>query len=242
MADIESILSMLHAFKLDHLDIPCLTQSAADFDEIRSIYAHPEIVPLAIIRPATLEDVQSVVRFLSSNGIEFTIRAGGHDMHGRSMKQDAIVLDMRLIKNVTINPPPDQDVATATVGGGILIGNLISRLQSHGYVTPVGSVPSVGYVGWAMYGGYGGYSAHFGLGVDQFVGARIVNVHGELIEADTELLKGIRGAGGAFGVIVEMTVRIYKVHRVCAPNIPSPRGFQLAQWLDPCWYDYVSIG
>lgn len=199
MADIESILSMLHAFKLDHLDIPCLTQSAADFDEIRSIYAHPEIVPLAIIRPATLEDVQSVVRFLSSNGIEFTIRAGGHDMHGRSMKQDAIVLDMRLIKNVTINPPPDQDVATATVGGGILIGNLISRLQSHGYVTPVASVPSVGYVGWAMYGGYGGYSAHFGLGVDQFVGAMIVNVHGELIEADTASKGHLRRRGCVWG-------------------------------------------
>ncbi|KAL3464846.1 hypothetical protein BJX64DRAFT_275521 [Aspergillus heterothallicus] len=223
MTDYEATVFKLHQFKLQNLDIPCLTRTAADFDVVRSIYAHPEIIPLAILCPATIQEVQTVVAFLSSNRFEFTIRSGGHDMHGRSMKQDTIVVDMRQVNYVRIHTPSEpntaQGVATAIVGGGVLIGDLISHLQTQGYATPVGSVPSVGYVGWAMYGGYGAYSAQFGLGVDQIIGAKVVNARGDLIEADESLLTGIRGAGGAFGVIVEMTVKIYKMNKILAGMI-----------------------
>jgi FAD/FMN-containing dehydrogenase len=145
------------------------------------------------------------------------------------MRNDAVALDMRLLNSVRIHAIPDKknereegkDVSTATVGGGILIGDLIAALQAEGFATPVGSLPMVGYVGWAMYGGYGAYSAPLGLGVDQIVGAKLVNASGEVIEADPELLKGIRGAGGAFGVVLELTVKIYRVDRVCAAMILS---------------------
>ncbi|KAL2813861.1 hypothetical protein BJX63DRAFT_431721 [Aspergillus granulosus] len=223
MAKLEWTVRKIRDFVSQYPTITVLTQSSPEFSEVRSLYAHPEIIPLAIIRPATVQDVKTTVSFLATNRIEFTIRSGGHDMHGRSMKQDTVALDMRLINHVQIDSPSDEDseneVSTATVGGGILIGDLISRLQVHGFATPVGSVPAVGYVGWAMYGGYGAYSAQFGLGVDQIVGAKVVNASGELVEADEELLKGIRGAGGAFGVIVEITVRIYKVDKILAGMI-----------------------
>jgi FAD/FMN-containing dehydrogenase len=224
MAEKQLILDKLGVFSSQHPTIPCLTPPSPTFDEVRAIYAHPEITPLAIIRPTSIDDVTAAVSFLSSNEVPFTVRSGGHDMHGRSMRNDAVALDMRLLNSVCIHSIPDHEeeqekrVSTATVGGGILTGDLISALQAEGLATPVPSLPAVGYVGWALYGGYGAYSARFGLGADQIVGAKLVNASGEVIEADRELLKGIRGAGGAFGVVVELTARIYRVDRVYAPT------------------------
>ncbi len=76
----------------------------------------------------------------------------------------------------------------------------------------------MGYVGWATLGGYGPFSPNFGLGVDQIVAAKLVNHKGELIEADDELLKGLRGGGGIFGVVVEMTIKVYPLKEVRFPD------------------------
>jgi len=57
------------------------------------------------------------------------------------------------------------------------------------------------------------------LGVDQIIGAKIVDARGEIVKADEELLKAIKGGGGAFGVVVEVTVRVYKLDRVCSPSV-----------------------
>ncbi len=72
----------------------------------------------------------------------------------------------------------------------------------------------MGYVGWATLGGYGPFSTSHGLGVDQIVAAKVVNAKGELVEADAELLQGIRGGGGIFGVIVELTIKVYPLKEV----------------------------
>jgi FAD/FMN-containing dehydrogenase len=77
----------------------------------------------------------------------------------------------------------------------------------------------VGYVGWATLGGYGPFSTSHGLGVDQIVGAKIVNPKGELVDADEELLQGIRGGGGIFGVITELTIKVYPLKEVSKPII-----------------------
>ncbi|KAJ0424376.1 FAD-binding domain-containing protein [Aspergillus carlsbadensis] len=192
--------------------IQYIPPSSPDFDQLRTIYAHPEITPLAILRPTTEPALASTISFLARNQIDFTIRAGGHDMHGRSTKTDTVVVDLRLLNTVRVDPSS----STATIAGGALIRDVIATLQSAGYITPIGSIASVGYAGWAMYGGYGAYSSRFGLGVDQIVGARVVTVTGETITADKDLLKAIRGAGGAFGVLAEVTVKVYKLDRILA--------------------------
>lgn len=83
-----------------------------------------------------------------------------------------------------------------------------------------GSVSSVGYVGWSTKGGYGPFSSLYGLGVDQILGAKLVNYKGDLIEASEELLKKIRGAGHIFGVIVELTIKVFPLNEV---RISKPR-------------------
>lgn len=67
----------------------------------------------------------------------------------------------------------------------------------------------MGYVGWSTLGGYGPFSACHGLGVDQIIGAKVVNAKGEVVDADDEMLMAIRGAGGTLGIIVELTIKVY---------------------------------
>ncbi|KAL4881981.1 D-lactate dehydrogenase [Aspergillus karnatakaensis] len=207
-------MELLNAFAAQHPHIEYITPSSPTFNPLRQLFSHPEITPSVIIRPPSIPDVATVVSFLARTRIPFTVRAGGHDMHGRSTRNDTVVLDLRLINHVEI----DKESSTARVGGGTLISKLIPALQADGYVTPVGSISHVGYVGWAMYGGYGAYSARFGLGVDQIVGARVVTADGEVVDADQdgELLRGVKGAGGAFGVVVEVTTRVYKLEKILA--------------------------
>ncbi|KAL3470008.1 FAD-binding domain-containing protein [Aspergillus californicus] len=212
MTTTDSTLAKLAEFIGLHPDIQYVTSASPDFDTVRSIFAHPEVIPSAIIRPATAQQVGTVVSFLAENKVEFTIRSGGHDMHGRSMKTGTVAIDMRRIDHVSI----DKESSTARVGGGAIFGDVVPALEAEGLITPVGTISAVGYVGWAMYGGYGPYSSQFGLGVDQIVGARIVNARGEVVEADAELLKAIRGAGGAFGVIVEVTIKVYESGQILA--------------------------
>lgn len=68
--------------------------------------------------------------------------------------------------------------------------------------------------GWGQNGGYGPLTAQYGLGVDQWLEAKIVTPDGELKIANAvsnpDLFWAIRGGGGGtFGVVVESTWKAY---------------------------------
>ena len=52
------------------------------------------------------------------------------------------------------------------------------------------------------------------MGVDQILGAKIVDCEGRIVQADQSMLRAIRGGGGALGVIVEMTIKVYPLEKV----------------------------
>lgn len=84
-----------------------------------------------------------------------------------------------------------------------------------------GSTGTVGYVGWSTGGGYGLFLNLFGLGADQIVGAKLVDAKGDIVDVKDgdELIKGIRGAGAIFGVVVELTIKVYPLKQVgCDPE------------------------
>ncbi|KAE8168699.1 hypothetical protein BDV40DRAFT_3002 [Aspergillus tamarii] len=203
---VDSQLATLEAFLLGHPSIRYTAPSSSEFSTVCKVWnlARPD-TPLAVVHPQNTDDVRVLVQFAKSQGIEFTIRVGGHNMEGRALVDGALVIDLRALAGVNIA----EDRQSATVEGGILQGELGKKLWGEGLATPTGSIPCVGYVGWAMYGGYGPFSSHWGLGVDQILGATIVNHDGEIIQANEKLLRGIRGAGGVFGVIVDLTIKVY---------------------------------
>jgi hypothetical protein len=79
-----------------------------------------------------------------------------------------------------------------------------------------GSIAVIG--GWGQSGGYGPISAQYGLGVDQWLEAKVITADGELKVANAvsnpDLLWALRGGGGGtFGIVFEATIKAH-------PDVP----------------------
>ncbi|KAL2066151.1 hypothetical protein VTL71DRAFT_2222 [Oculimacula yallundae] len=198
------------------------TRSSPHFPTLKSVwnlkYAANE--PLALIRPTSATEVTTVVKYCVANHLPFAVRSGGHDLFGRSIVQDAIILDIRELNSVALA----EDEKTVTIGGGIQSGDLISFLDAKGLVTSCTLAGVVGWAGWAFGGGFGMFNNVYGLGVDQIVSVKVVTADGEVVEANAgdELLWGIKGAGGAFGVVTELKVKVYPLKKMLGGMILFP--------------------
>jgi FAD/FMN-containing dehydrogenase len=203
--------SAVDTFFQHHPKIPHVIPSSPGYAALRATFmVDNPAVPVAIAQPQTPEDVSSIVGFCVSHNIPFVVRSGGNNLFGKSQVHGALTIDMREIKYCHV----DDSRKSARIGGGILAGTLVESLSAAGVVTASGTVHFVGYVGWSTYGGYGPFSGRFGFGFEQILAAKVVTWKGEIIEADQELLRGIRGAGGSFGIIVELTIKVYPLTKV----------------------------
>jgi len=209
-----SSISRLVAFEEFLESYPGITYvkpTSPNYSSLRATYMLDyQQVPLAIVRPQTADDVAVLVSYATGNGIQFVIRSGGNNLFGLSCVQDALMVDMRDISYVKI----DETRSSAKIGGGVINVDLAAELSKEGLATAISSIPFIGYVGWSTYGGYGPFSANYGLGLDNIIGAKVVNWKGEVVDADQRMLRGIRGAGGFIGVIVEFDIKVYPLKSV----------------------------
>lgn len=165
--------------------------------------------PLAIVRPQNADQVAEVVLYAVRHNLPISVRGGGHELFGRSVVTGALTIDMRDIKYVNVLPGNQL----AQIGGGAITVDWAVALAKYGLVSPFSTVTSLG-LGWNMIGGYSLFSGHYGMGVDQIVGAKVVTWDGQVVEADADMLFGIRGAVGNFGVVVELTIKVYPLKTV----------------------------
>ncbi|KAL0932073.1 d-lactate dehydrogenase [Colletotrichum truncatum] len=173
-----------------------LRDGALGFDHIK---------PAAIAVPRNGSEVARVIRWVKNAGLGFTIRGGGNDFWARSIAQDAVVIDMRDINSVEVA----DDRQTAVIGGGILHRDLTIALDKVGLMTPAANTWIIGYTGWMSNGGYGPSTHLYGMGIEQVIGAELVNADGEQVVANEEMLEGIRGICGHLGVITSLTIKVY---------------------------------
>jgi FAD/FMN-containing dehydrogenase len=187
----------------------------AEFDSIQSSYTglHRAAQPAIITLPESEAHVAAIVKHCIAVDLDFVIRGGGHDCHGRYTVKDALSIDLRKLNSVTIAP----DRKTASVGGGTTLSRFLEILDEQQLHGPSGICGDVGYVGWCLIGGVGPWSTCYGIGSDQIVGAKVVNSCGELVQADEMLLKGLRGGGGCLAIVVELKVKVYPIKEVSWP-------------------------
>jgi FAD/FMN-containing dehydrogenase len=112
----------------------------------------------------------------------------------------------------------DPEAGVARSGGGATWLDFDAATQQHGLVTPGGVVGSTGVCGLTLGGGIGHLTAQHGLTCDNLVGAEIVLPDGALIRASADenpdLLWGLRGGGGNFGVATRLDLRLQPLERV----------------------------
>ncbi|KAF2219665.1 hypothetical protein BDZ85DRAFT_285083 [Elsinoe ampelina] len=198
--------------------IELLLPNSEHFESRRSNYSlNSRVQPAVIAIPKDATEVAALVGFAAQHSVEFTVRAGGHDIFSRQLVEGGLVIDIRELNHVSV----EKAAGKAVIGGGILFEKLIEVLDQHGCVTPTGNIETqaVGYTGWATTGGYGQMAAKYGLGMDHLLSAKIVNAAGLIVEADDDTIRDIRGACGNFGVVVEATIKIYPFNKILAGNI-----------------------
>ena len=110
------------------------------------------------------------------------------------------------------------DLRIAHAQGGSTWLDFDTASQAFGLVTPGGIVGSTGVCGLTLGGGIGHLTAQYGLTCDSLVGAELVTPDGTIVRAtfeeSPELLWGLRGGGGNFGVATQLDFRLYPLDAV----------------------------
>ena len=173
-----------------------------------------QATPMAIVRVADAGDVATTVAFARSNGIEIAVRAGGHSVAGHSSGDGVLVIDLRALRGVHIDPAG----GTVWAGAGLTAGELVTALAPHGLSVPFGDTGSVGIGGITLGGGIGYLVRKHGLTIDSLVAVEIVTASGEVLVASenehADLFWAIRGGGGNFGIVTRFRYQAHPVDMV----------------------------
>jgi FAD/FMN-containing dehydrogenase len=184
----------------------------ADFDELRACFnGMIDRRPFAIARVTDEADVIAALAFVREHGLPLAVRSGGHSAPGHGVCDDGLVIDVRELRGVSVDP----EARTASCGSGVDWGELDAATQAHGLAVTGGRVSTTGVCGLAIGSGSGWLERLMGLTSDNLIGLRLVTADGRVVNAteteNPELLWASRGGGGNFGVITEMTFRLIPV-------------------------------
>lgn len=192
-----------------------ITADDAEYDEARTpFYGGFDRRPLAIVRPTDAAEVAHIVTLARDSGVELAIRSGGHSMAGHSLSDGGIVLDLKNIRELEIDPV----ARTAWAEAGLTAGEYTAAAAEYGLATGFGDTGSVGIGGITLGGGIGYLVRKYGLTIDSLLAAEIVTADGECLYVDADnhpdLFWAIRGGGGNFGVVTRFKFRLHPVDRV----------------------------
>ncbi len=167
--------------------------------------------PALIARCTGVDDVRTAVRFGRDSGLTVAVRGGGHSFPGLSTVDGGLVIDLRPMNGVRVDP----DARVAGVQAGALLGEVDRATQERGLVVPSGIVSHTGVAGLTLGGGIGWVMRRYGLTVDSLESADLVTADGEVVRAsedeNAELFWGLRGGGGNFGVVTDFRFRLHPV-------------------------------
>ena len=193
------------------------------FDEARSTFNGTiDRRPSAIIRPDTTADVVAAVRWARESGLSIAVRGGGHSVAGHATADDALVIDLRRMRQVVVDP----DRRRAKVGGGALWEDVDGATTAHGLAMPGGTFVDTGVGGLALGGGLGFLMGTGGLTCDNLVRATVVTADGSIViageDGDPDLLWALRGGGGNFGIVTEFDFTLRPVGKLWAGDLIVP--------------------
>src|SRR5437016_4083330 len=200
-----------------------LRPDQSGYDEVRRV--HNGMIDR---RPALIAgclgnaDIVDAVNFARTHGLELAVRGGGHNVAGRAVCDDGLMLDMSLMKGIHVDPVR----RTGRAQGGVTWREFNRETQAHGLATTGGVISTTGIAGLTLGGGLGWLMAKHGLAMDNLVSAEVVTASGDILrtskDENADLFWGLQGGGGNFGAVSWLEYRLHPVGTVTSGLIAHP--------------------
>ena len=154
------------------------------YDEVRLLFNGMHLIwrPRLICLPRDVAELRGGDPYRPEAGLVTAVRGGGHNVAGYASVEDGLVIDLRLIGSVTVDPGE----RTAAVGGGATWsaggpGEHRLRAGHHGR-----HFDTTGVGGLTLGGGLGHLMGRYGLTCDNVLSYQLVTAAGEVVEVDAE--------------------------------------------------------
>ncbi|MFT7533002.1 MAG: FAD/FMN-containing dehydrogenase, partial [Gammaproteobacteria bacterium] len=167
--------------------------------------------PALIARCLGNADVKDSLAFAIDQNLEIAVCGGGHNVAGRAVCDDGIMIDLGLMKGTWVDPVQKR----MRVQAGVTWGEFNRASQLHGLATTGGAVSSTGVAGLTLGGGFGFLMGKYGYTIDNLKSVEMVSAQGEILlassEENPELFWGLRGGGGNFGIVTSFEFALHEV-------------------------------
>jgi FAD/FMN-containing dehydrogenase len=182
------------------------------YDEARRVFnAGIDRRPALIARCTGVADVMAALALAREQGLDVSVRGGGHSVAGHAIVDGGVVIDMRPMNRVRVDP----ERRTAWVGGGANWGELDRETQAFGLAVTGGRLADTGVGGLTLGGGSGWIERKCGFTVDSLISAEVVTADGRLVMAsadrNADLFWALKGGGGNFGVVTGFEFELHEV-------------------------------
>jgi FAD/FMN-containing dehydrogenase len=202
---------------------PVLAPGDPGYDEARRVHnglidKHPGV----IARCLHTADVADAVNFGTSEGLEISVRGGGHSVAGKAVTEGGLMIDLSLMRGIHVDPVR----SAARAQPGVTVGELDRATAAFGLATPSGVVSSTGIAGLTLGGGIAWLMGKHGMAIDNLLSAEVVLASGEVVTAsevtDPDLFWALRGGGGNFGVVTSFEYRTHPLAGVLGGPVLHP--------------------
>lgn len=170
--------------------------------------------PELVVRPRSADQVVDAVRRARTLNLPLTVRAGGHSLAAASTVSAGLLLDLRRMHTIEVDPTTH----VVRIGGGACWGRVAQALAPHGLGLTAGDTAGVGVGGLTLGGGIGWMVRRHGLAIDSLVGVQLVTPDGQLLEVSAhqhpDLFWAVRGGGPGLGVVTRFDFVAHEVRDV----------------------------
>jgi FAD/FMN-containing dehydrogenase len=200
-----------------------LDPSHPGYEEARRIHnAMIDRRPALIAQCRNTADIVDAVHFARREGLEISVRGGGHNVAGRAVIDGALMIDLSPMRGIHV----DRDAMTLRAQGGCLWAELNREAALHGLATTGGAISHTGVSGLTLGGGLGWLMAKHGLAADNVLAVELVTAEGRVLDvtagSDPDLFWALRGGGGNFGIAASIKFRLHPMPTVTGGLIGHP--------------------
>lgn len=189
-----------------------LRDGDAGYEQARKVWnGQIDRRPALIARCQSVDDVRAAVRFGVRNQMVLAVRGGGHSAQGFGTWDDALVIDLSPMKEISVDP----SARTVRAQPGLTWGEFDAATQEHGLAVTGGRFSTTGIAGLTLGSGSGWLERRCGLTADNLISAEVVTADGDVLtvsaDQNPELFWGVKGGGGNFGIVTSFNYRLHPI-------------------------------